>query len=533
MEPVALPRGSRPYGVVTTEERVWVTLQARGRVAEIDASADVPVLVGELDAVEDARGIALLPDGRLAITRWRSPDDAAQIAVIDPSSGDRELVALQFDPKEASDTEAGGIPSWLDQILVSPQADQIAIPSLQANFGQGEYLDGDALTFDETLRGIVSYVEWPALAEDFERRKHFDNRGLMIAGAWSRFGDYLFLVDRGSRSVERVDTFTGSQAGGILDVGYAPSGLALGFDDRFLFVDAYLARELRVYDVRDFSMPPALVAALPIASSEPLAPQLLRGKQLFNDSYDPRLAMHGYIACAHCHLDGEADRRTWDFSDRGEGLRNTISLSGRAGVGHGPIHWSANFDEVQDFENDIRNAFGGTGLLDEADWSSGTHSQTLGDPKAGLSEDLDALAAYVESLTDVPMSPHRNADGSLTAAAEAGRLLFESPALGCTICHAGDALTDSELVAPAQPLLHDVGTLTPASGMRLGEPLLGIDTPTLHELWNTPPYLHDGSAATLHEVLTTKNAGDQHGVTSMLNESEIDQLVAYLLSLEG
>ncbi|NJK31197.1 MAG: hypothetical protein HC927_01600 [Deltaproteobacteria bacterium] len=200
-----------------------------------------------------------------------------------------------------------------------------------------------------------------------------------------------------------IDGYT--QAGSLLDVGYAPSGLALSADDRHLYVDAFLSRELRVYDISDFSQLPQPIAILDSQSAEPLAPEVFRGKQLFNDSFDPRLAKHGYIACAHCHLDGEADRRTWDFTDRGEGLRNTISLLGRGGTEQGPIHWSANFDEVQDFEHDIRGPFGGFGLLDDADWSSGTVATTLGDPKAGLSADLDALAAYVESLETYPRSP--------------------------------------------------------------------------------------------------------------------------------
>jgi cytochrome c peroxidase len=181
----------------------------------------------------------------------------------------------------------------------------------------------------------------------------------------------------------------------------------------------------------------------------------------------------------------------------------------------------------------MRGPFGGTGLLDDADWISGTVNQTLGDPKAGLSDDLDALAAYVESLAAFPRSPHRANDGALTLEAQAGRLLFESPALGCTVCHTGATMTDSGFLAPADPLLHDVGTIGPGSGLRLGEPLTGLDTPTLHELWNSPPYLHDGSAQDLLEVLTAKNLGDLHGATSSLSAAELASLVAYLLSLEG
>jgi cytochrome c peroxidase len=118
----------------------------------------------------------------------------------------------------------------------------------------------------------------------------------------------------------------------------------------------------------------------------------------------------------------------------------------------------------------------------------------------------------------------------MSADAEAGEVIFD--VMGCASCHSGGALTDSTFLAPADPLLHDVGTITEASGERLGGPLLGLDTPTLHELWNTPPYLHDGSAATLLDVLTTKNPDDLHGSTSGLSAAELDQLVAYLLSLE-
>ena len=68
-----------------------------------------------------------------------------------------------------------------------------------------------------------------------------------------------------------------------------------------------------------------------------------RGKQIFYNATDPRTNEDGYISCASCHLDGEHDGRVWDFTDRGEGLRNTTSLLGRAGTAHGRVHWTANF----------------------------------------------------------------------------------------------------------------------------------------------------------------------------------------------
>lgn len=531
-----LPHGARPYGVVADGAgKVYAALQGPGSLAVVDFDGGgAPVLQDMIEVGFDARGVALLPDGRVAVTRWRSPKSGGAVAIVDVGAGAvAETWELPFDPQEASDTEVGGVPSYLSQVAVSPVGDLAVLPGIQINVGQGLFLNGEPLQPDLVMRAIAAYVDLASGAELSDRRKQFDNRGMASAAVFSPRGDYLYVATRGPQTVERVDVFSGDSSSNLFKVGYAPEGLALAGEGRYLFVDAYLSRELVVYDSAVFDAAGPPLARLPIPTAEPLSPQVLRGKQLFNDSEDDRLSKDDYIACAHCHLDGESDLHVWDFTERGEGLRDTASLLGHAGVGDGPIHWSANFDEVQDFENDIRNGFGGAGLLADADWRAGTHSQTLGDPKAGLSADLDALAAYVSSLTTEPPSPFRGPLGELPPAAEAGRLLFESMALGCTTCHAGQRLTDSQFVDPGVPLLHDVGTLGPGSGQRLGGPLTGIDTPSLHGLWRTPPYLHDGSAADLGAVLGAKNPDDAHGVTSALTASERQELVAYLLCLDG
>jgi hypothetical protein len=530
---VALPPASRPYGVVAAGEDVFVSLQATGQLARVDFAGGKPVLKDIWDVGPDARGVALLPDGRVAVSRWRSRPGGGEVWAVDPGTGEVETWALAFDPQAASDTEVGGVPSYLGPLALSPTGKQAALAGLQANIGEGAYNAGVPLAADTVLRAILAYVDPAGGGEDFAARKQFDNRGMASAATFSRFGDYVYVATRGPRTIERVDVFSGDVSGNIFDVGLALEGLALSADDRFLFVDAYMSRELVVHDARAVEAPMPPLARLQIPTSEPLAPAVLRGKQLFNDSADPRLSKDMYVACAHCHLEGESDLQVWDFTDRGEGLRDTHALTGRAGAGDGPIHWTANFDEVQDFENDIRGHFGGSGLMADADWRSGTRSQTLGDPKAGVSADLDALAAYVSSLTAEPRSPHRTPEGELTPAAEAGKALFESPALGCGECHTGPRLTDSQFVDPGVPLLHDVGTLGPGSGQRLGQPLTGLDTPTLHGLWRTAPYLHDGSAATLEDVLVARNPDDLHGVTSMLDAAERAALVAYLLCLDG
>jgi hypothetical protein len=75
--------------------------------------------------------------------------------------------------------------------------------------------------------------------------------------------------------------------------------------------------------------------------------------------------------------------------------------------------------------------------------------------------------------------------------------------------------------------VHDVGTADGPS--EWFGPL--IDTPTLRFLYDSAPYLHDGSAATLYEVLTSANPSDEHGVTSQLSEGEMADLIAFLLVL--
>jgi cytochrome c peroxidase len=73
---------------------------------------------------------------------------------------------------------------------------------------------------------------------------------------------------------------------------------------------------------------------------------------------------------------------------------------------------------------------------------------------------------------------------------------------------------------------YDVGT----SSRRDGAGEL-FDTPTLKEVWRTAPYLHDGSATNIEDVLTRRNPADRHGRTSHLTPSEIHDLAEYVLSL--
>lgn len=529
LDTLRLPYGVSPFGVLEVEGEAIVSLQGTGELAVVRVG-EVLTLERRIAAIEDARALTLLADGRVVVSRWRSPDAGGRLAVVDLASGEVEIVTLAVDPQMASDTEIGGVPNYLESLAVSPDGRLLLIASLQAAIGEGTYRAGRPLRFETTVRAALSFVEISdegSLVEDAGRRRQFDNRGFANAVVFSERGDFAYVATRGNRTVERYDVLADTLSGSIQDLGYAIEGLAR--DGQTLFVDASLSRVIDAITLEE-----GIEAFVPrdavTTVDEPLDPMLLRGAQLFNDSADPRLSRDGYIACAHCHLDGRDDHRVWDFTDRGEGLRNTIDLLGRAGESEGPLHWSANFDELEDFENDIRSAFRGTGLMSDADFAS--HASTLGAPKRGLSAELDALAAYVRTLPAL-RSPFREDDGSLGEPALRGQAVFERVAIGCTTCHSGTTFTDSGFTSPGVPRLHDVGTLGPGSGQRLGALLPGIDTPTLRGLWDGAPYLHDGSAATLREVLVERNTSDTHGVTSGLSDGEVDDLLAYLQCLDG
>ena len=525
---LALPYASRPYGLAfASTGDAYVTLQATGELARIRPAtgAVARAAVGRLPA-----GLAIRGDGaRALVTRLVSPADHGEVIEVDGAS--LAVVAvhrLALDPGPDGEFGARGVPNYLAAIAISPDGRRAWIPSKKDNVLRGLVRDGRPLDFESSVRAIVSQLDLATGAEDLPARRDLNDRSLLGAVAFSPLGDYVFVADTGTHHVEILDAYTGDAVGGATAVGLGPSGLALCPDGR-LFVHAFLSRSVIAFDARavlasdDFALP--RLSEIRTVATERLAPEVLAGKKIFYDAADPRMTRDGYISCAGCHLDGFEDGQVWDFTDRGEGLRNTTSLLGRRGAAMGRLHWSANFDEIQDFEHDMRNAFGGRGFLPDPVFHTGTRDTTLGEAKAGLSPELDALAAYVASLDRVHPSPYRAPGGALTADAVAGEAIFAR--LECATCHAGPDFTDS-----ATGALHDVGTIRPTSGHRLGGELTGLDTPTLLGVWETAPYLHDGSAPTLRDVLTTANASQRHGATAALSERELDQLVAYLMQLD-
>jgi len=241
----------------------------------------------------------------------------------------------------------------------------------------------------------------------------------------------------------------------------------------------------------DLQARPMKAATVPLGPS-PVLSAVRRGEMLFNDA---TISFQGWLSCASCHSDdARVDGLNWDLLNDGIGNpKNTRSLL-----------WAHRTPPAMS-----------TGVRETAETAV----------RAGLShilfsvqsEDVAAaLDCYLRSLEPLP-SPKLEG-GRLSAAALRGEVVFRSPQVGCAGCHPGGLRT----VLKA----HDVGT---AGRFDQGQVL--FDTPALVELWRTAPFLHDGSCASLHELVTSRNHDNRHGRTAHLSKAQVDDLVEYLLSL--
>jgi YVTN family beta-propeller protein len=517
VQTLALPRASQPFGIAfaPTGGAAFVALEGSGRVLKLDATSGA--ILANVSVGPNPRHVSVAADGAtLYVSRFITPPLPGEAtAVVQVGNGGADVLVLStgnlatlnviklaHSDRQDFETQGRGIPNYLGAAVISPDGTQAWLPSKQDNIARGALRDGLNLNFQSTVRAISSRLDLAAGVEDSAARIDHDNSSVGSAVAFDPRGIYVFVALETSREVAVVDAHAHWEIFRF-DVGRAPQGLAVSADGSRLFVNNFMDRSVGVFDLGPLltsgsTQVPAL-ATLNAVTTERLTAQVLKGKQFFYDARDGRLARDRYMSCASCHNDGGQDGRVWDLTGMGEGLRNTIALNGRAAMAHGFLHWSANFDELQDFEGQIRALAGGSGLMSDANFNAQTRSQPLGTTKAGLSADLDALAAYVASLSTFRSSPYRNADGTLTADAVLGRTVFENK--GCGSCHGGVNFTNSGAAT-----LMDVGTIKPSSGMRLGAALTGIDPPTLRDVWATAPYLHDGSAATIADAVQAHRA---------------------------
>lgn len=482
-----------PYGIVVDEagRHAYVTCEYPGVVCEINLESFS--LTRQFEAGPFVRGITLTADqSQLLVTHYYS----GWVTAIDRNTG-----------KQTDRWEGISADNLARQICVHPTYAYAYVPHIRSRIERAHGA-GSIFPF-VTVVDLVS-------ADAKETRRHsipMDSYvGVTVtANPWetavSPDGQRHYTVFAGTDDIVVSDVLNDdyrylTAATRMIPVGKNPRAVVVSPDSQTVFIYNTLDFAVSVYRAEPFEK----MADIQVCKN-PFPEDVYQGKVLFNLAKQP-MSGRKWISCSSCHPDGDHDGRTWQNP---EGLRRTTHFFGMSRTY--PIHWSADRDELQDFEHTIRGPLmQGRGLI------AGKLYDGLGEPNAGRSKLADALAAYCNSF-DHKLSPHALGPGKLSEAAQRGRELFMSEATQCSKCHSGPDYTDCQM--------HDVGT-----GYDDPTELMGTryDTPTLLRAYRNTAYLHDGSAKTLRDVLKN-NPGDKHGKTSHLSESQIDDLVEFLKSL--
>ena len=268
--------------------------------------------------------------------------------------------------------------------------------------------------------------------------------------------------------------------------------------------------------------------------------QIALGHLLF---FDTRLSGTGTVSCATCHdpAKGLADGLAKSIGAHGERLgRNTPGLSN---VAFGSVFfWDGRADSLEQqalgpITNSHEMAMQSEDLVPRLQRVREYRERFAAAYPEGLSLDTvaKALAAFERTLISRTSAFDRYVAGdreALSASARRGMVLFAGEA-NCVVCHRGPNFTNDSFRNIGLDDQTDLGRAAIQSGSSLKA---AFKTPTLRNVALTAPYFHDGSAATLEEVVSHYSLGgvlprDPILTQLGLHEQEQRDLVAFLHSL--
>jgi len=379
-------------------------------------------------------------------------------------------------------------------------------------------------------------------------------------------------------------------------VGQGPRGIVINGADTRAYVTNENSRDISVIDLAtDKVINTFASAALPQPGSEDA--RRLIGKAVFDSSTGvklaalssaglsgevptspPRLSNEGWGSCVACHGFGRTDNVVWSF---GSGLRRTVSLHTTFSPSDPSdiklLNHSAINNELQDFQNNMLDVSGAGEVKDAAGLAIGglildATGRTAGGfdgsgaggskpplkvTNAGRSAQLDALASYVATAVKTPSSP-LSAEPATSAKGQQilrGRALFALA--NCASCHGGAGWASGRLnrlpavltatldqgVPVTLEVLREVGTFNAADANEVkqngtpGAGALGFNPPSLLGAFGLAPYLHNGSAQTLADVMALKkhrSAGLLPGAPDPLDDAaKRADIVKFLESIDA
>jgi len=469
---IAVPR--EPFSVAVTPDGQRLLV-----VNHIHAGrADVDVVASSVSVIDVAAGTVLkeiyLPNGSTLLREIRiSPD--GRYAVVAHILARFHLPTTQIE-RGWINSNAGSIIDLAELKLLNTVLFDNIDSGASTPWAVGWSRDGKQLLVTHTGTHDLSVVDFPALLAKLAKVPAALEPGKPV--------DYTSA----SRTTAEVPNDLSFLVGLRLRVklsGKGPRSLVVAGER--VWVANYFSDTLNEVDL---AANPARVECVPLGP----APQMTSariGESLFSDA---TICFQGWQACSSCHShDGRVDGLNWDNLNDGIGNpKNSKNLL----LAHftPPSMWlGVRSNAYVAVRAGIRNSL-----------------FTVQPPEVA-----DALDDYLKSLKPMP-SPHL-VKGKLSPAAESGKKIFFSDTVGCADCHRGQYYADQRS--------HNVGTVG-----KFDQPTDRFDTPSLIEAWRSGPYLHDGRAATIRDVITLP-CENQHGVTSLLTSKQIDDLVEYVLSL--
>jgi cytochrome c peroxidase len=288
-------------------------------------------------------------------------------------------------------------------------------------------------------------------------------------------------------------------------------------------------------------VPLGLDLHIPAPEANPITVEKVeRGRRLFNDR---RLSRDRTIACSSCH---DPDRA---FTD---GRRIAVGVDGRLGRRNAPAIINRGYGRAFFWDGRVRTLEEQVAKpiqdVDEMDFSVAGAASRVGMTPAELTH---ALSTYVRSILsgNAPFDRFVNGESAALSTLERQGLQIFRGGGNCTACHVGPNFTDEHLHNTGvawQPSGSDEPAHATPSSVRAGyfrdsgDGRGAFKTPTLREVARTAPYMHDGSVATLREVIDYYDRGgnknpflDSELHSLGLTSADKLALLAFLGSLSG
>lgn len=525
-----IPVGAEPTAVVVTGDGkiVYVVNHKSATVSRIDAESDA--VTGTLPVGQAPWGASLSEDGRwLYITQLLLEGGLVVVDTASFSVRNKVILADQTpDPRDkrvpngvargtyTAVPRPGNGELWLPHLLLAVETPQPALDFESTVFPTFSTVKPDGT--GEGRRLLLKPPQVPNARGAFSdivsgpRALAFTPDSKFALAAFAQSEDLIIFDAESGNEVELLRPLPATMLEGIV----------IDSAGAHAYVDGRNTHNIVVVslDPKNTATPFAVDGA-PIErlAADPMPETLRLGQRLFytaNSAAYP-ITRNFWVACSTCHLEGGTDAVTWLFE---QGPRDTPSNAG------GPINTGFLFRQA------VR-----TSLLEYDETINIEQGGNFHRDSPGQKSLLDALATYVNRAIPFPQNPNRRPDGTLTDEQKRGKVLFDQD---CARCHSGDYLTDSGAGNPTLDrngpiVLYDIGVCVtrgahpdmPAMDKVTGKARAAceFDTPTLRGIFATPPYLHDGSAATLGEVV------DRLMFSSGLPAPARADLVAYLLAL--